>query len=422
MSDDDLERRLRHALTLRAAQVEPDPRTWQRVVERGRRGRRRALALAGGAAVLVLAVVVVAAVDATRPRVEYPAGQALPEAREAVPAPGAAPCGSAPLVLVLRSAAGALTASCADGTTADLSAGAGGADSPALSADGGRLAFARAGEVVVRDLRSGAERAVGAGSDPAFAPDGRLARVAAEGIVVTGPTGAELATIPLADRAAPPGARVVDLAWTPGGDRLTYGLVADGGAPSAVVADPATGAAAAVPAHELARGGAQVGSWPVGAASFVTVSRCCDALVERVSLALVGYRGTPAAGFQGPQHRALVDLTDLPGFAGDRPAGAYLARPAGRVRAEPVGAGTRWSPAPAPSFLVGDGSALWLLDTTGAAVFLADGVTAAAVNPAAFEGGALDADALLAQRGRAPGARPRVDPPLALETATSVPD
>ncbi len=142
--DDDLERRLRAALALRAAQVTPDPRTWQRVADRAERVRRRAQVLVGAAAAAVLLVAGGVVYDAVRPRVEFPAGDARPDQTElATPAPTAArgPCGDADLVLVLRTATGALDGAGADGTVADLTAGAGPADAPALSADGALLAF-----------------------------------------------------------------------------------------------------------------------------------------------------------------------------------------------------------------------------------------------------------------------------------------
>lgn len=424
VDDDDLERRLRAALHLRAAEVTPDPRTWQRVVERAERVRRRALVLVGGATAAVLLVVAAVALDVVRPRVAYPPGEAPDETQVApAPAPDGGPCGGAALVLVVRTAGGALDGSCADGTVADLTAGAGPADDPALSADGALLAFQRqagaAAEVAVRDLRTGAERVIGVGGQPAFAPDGRIARVAPSvdpdptntRIVVTTPTGDELDAFLAADGAGAGGAEVVDLAWTPDGTRLTYGLVSgELDRRTDVLADPATGSVDPLMAHEEARGGEHSGSWPLGPAQYVTLSRCCPALggddVGRVTLAVAGYRGQPGAGFAGPQHRALVDLTDLLGFAPDKPGPAYLVRPLGRARAEAAGAGLVWSSGPAEAFLVGDGAALWLIDADGDATFLRDGVTAAAVNPAAFGGGATDGGALLADRRAQRFARP----------------
>jgi len=417
--DDDLERRLRAALAMRAAEITPDPRTWQRVADRAERVRGRASVLVGAATAAVLLVVGVVVYDAVRPRVEFPAGEARPdqtELAEPAPAPGPGPCGEAELVLVLRTATGALDGTCADGTVADLTAGSGPADAPALSADGALLAFSRpagAGtEVVVRDLRTGGERLLGPGGQPAFAPDGRVARVTAADragarIVVSSAAGEELRSFPAggATRAA----EVVDLAWTPDGGRLSYGMVGDGGdRRTDVVADPATGAVDPLMAHEDALGGEHAGSWPLGSAQLVTVARCCPGAdeVESAALAVAGYRGQPGAGFAGPEYRPLVDLSDLRGFATGEPGRDYLVRPVGRATAQAAGVGTVWSPGPADAFLVGDGSALWLIATDGAATFLADGVTAAAVNPAAFGAGDVDGGTLLADRRPPRSARP----------------
>jgi len=416
-ADDDLERRLRAALVLRAAEITPDPRTWQRVADRAERVRRRAHVLVSAATAAVLLVVGGVVYDAVRPRVEFPAGDARPDQSEiAAPTPGPGPCGEADLVLVLRTATGALDGACADGTVADLTAGSGPADAPALSADGALLAFsrpARAGaEVVVRDLRTGAERVLGPGGQPAFAPDGRIARVSAgepggARIVVTTAAGEELAAFPAGG--GTPAAQVVDLAWMPDGGLLSYGVVGDGGdRRTDVVADPATGAVDPLMAHQDALGGEHAGSWPLGRAQLVTVARCCPAAdeVESAALAVAGYRGQPGAGFAGPEYRPLVDLSELLGFATGEPGRDYLVRPVGRATAEAAGVGAVWSLGPADAFLVGDGSALWLIATDGAATFLADDVTAAAVNPAAFGAGGVDGATLLADRRAPRSARP----------------
>ncbi len=253
---------------------------------------------------------------------------------------------------------------------------------------------------------------LGPGGQPAFAPDGRIARVTAADragarIVVTSPVGEELGTFPAGG--ASRGGEVVDLAWTPDGGRLSYGIVGDGGdRRTDVVADPATGAVDPLMAHQDALGGEHAGSWPLGRAQLVTLARCCPASdeVESAALAVAGYRGQPGAGFAGPEYRALVDLSDLLGFATGEPGRDYLVRPVGRAAAEPVGVGAVWSPGPADAFLVGDGSALWLIATDGAATFLADDVTAAAVNPAAFGAGGVDGGTLLADRLPPRSARP----------------
>jgi Tol biopolymer transport system component len=49
---------------------------------------------------------------------------------------------------------------------------------PAWSRDGGRLAYVASGQVYVRDLASGTERAISGGAEPAFSPDGNWLAIA----------------------------------------------------------------------------------------------------------------------------------------------------------------------------------------------------------------------------------------------------
>ncbi|MPZ88086.1 MAG: hypothetical protein GEU81_08425 [Nitriliruptorales bacterium] len=416
---EEFEDRLRQALRLRAAEVEPDPRLWERVNDRmQRRGRLTWTLAAAGAVMVALTAVIGTNVLRSLEQVELaPAEQTL-EARADDPGGGVRCPGEAELVAVLQDAAG-LTGACDNGETIVV-ADAEGVGEPAFAPDGDRVAFSRpaggpggGSEVVVLDLGTGRETVVGPGAAPAFAPDGRLARAVpadtdagAPMIVVTeGADGEQLEAFPAQDPVHMP-VRVARLSWSADGRFLSYqviveesegflGVVAAFGGERQV----RTGS---VLAHEREQGGQLVGTPALNDTAMVTLWRCC-ATVEGAAFSRAELRlhthVFPADGASRPftsNHVLLADLAEIDEFDVNAEASAYTVRPLGRARAERSGGRVRWTEGALPAFLVGDGSHLWLVETEGEpdaarVTVVAEGVVAATVNPAAFPAAPLAA-------------------------------
>lgn len=407
---EEFEDRLRQALRLRAAEVEPDPRLWERVNDRMRRSGRVTWTLAAAGAAMVAVLAVVVATNVLRPAEQVELAPADQPLEAPAPDAGGVQCpGGAQLVAVLQDAAG-LKGACDNGETIAVAQGVA---EPAFAPDGDRLAFSRPSdgaegglrEVGVLDLGTGRETVVGPGDAPAFAPDGRLARAVppetddgAPMIVVTGEDGERLQAFPAQDEVRVP-VRVAGLSWSADGRFLSYqvmveesegflGVVAALGGERQV----RTGS---VLAHEREQGGQLVGTPVLDDTAMVTLWRCCatteGAIFSQAELRLHGH-GFAADDASRPftsDHLLLADLAQIDGFDVNAEPSAFTVRPLGTASGERSDGRVRWTEGERPAFLVGDGSNLWLIETgdepdASEVTLVAEDVVAAAVNPTAF--------------------------------------
>lgn len=402
----DIEARLREALHARAAEVEPDPRTWQRVQERLRRARlwrwtaAGAVAAAGIAAAVLLPGTLGPNVafeppvadqpGADEPAVEEP-GQPEPgepagppgDQQPAEPGTGASgPCTGTAATVAVLSRGGDLALLCASGDVEPLTSGAAVDRSPALSPTGDAVVFERRGGeaeetvLVHRVLGEGdrGEQVLGGGSLPAFAPDGRLARVQDDGdgraFIVVSELFAE-PDIEIEVQGPTPPVRVSGLAWDTGSDRLLYTTVDGDGVAQAWTI--------------RADGGGRELLEPV-ADSFDALAVAADgtlaALSRRTADGELDLVTIDRSMLDGAGPDGVGVLTSLEGIL-DPQAGAPMLASAGAAAPPGTPAGGGWRAADFPSWFVSDGRALWLVQYDGTAIEVGAGVDGVGANPSA---------------------------------------
>jgi hypothetical protein len=237
-----------------------------------------------------------------------------------------------PLVLVVERA-GNVVALHADGRGARLAAGR----EPALSGLGTRLAFVRAGAVYVVELPGGKPRRVAEGRSPAWAPDGRLAVAAPDGIRV----GGRLVAPGAAEPAWAPDGRLA--AVTEAGIVIGAELVVPGGRSPAFAPDGRLAYALADGVYvdgQLAVPGARDPAWdPSGR---LTLSTGAGVAVD--GLPAPGTRPGDRSPSWGRQASALL----LPDLDQRAPSGLAISTTGGRVRlgftsaTDNVGRGPLW--------------------------------------------------------------------------------
>lgn len=395
----EVESRLREALHARAAEVEPDPHTWEVVQARLRRSRQRRVVLAAAAAVTVAAVLALAgpALVASRvvefdgPVADQPgedvSGEAGPDAgadagRDST-AGGEAAAGSCPApaaLVAVWSRNGDLWAACTGGQLVPLTATLAADSRPAIAPGAEAVVFARVepGAVdpvlVRRGLgEDGEETVLGGGTLPALAPDGRLARVLDAGDGTALVHVSEVFAEPEHELGLPVAAADVrDLSWDPGGRLLLATLAGPGGSAvgsTVVTAEPASGEYRVVLPADA--GYAAAAFAPDGSLGALRSSAGGLELVILDRAVLDG--GEPRV-----ERTIATDLGALEPASDE----LFLA-PAGYVGVDVAGGGARsWRPAGEPSWFVGDGRVLSLVDASGSAVTLESDVDGAAANPA----------------------------------------
>jgi hypothetical protein len=371
-----IEELVRRSLEARAADVEPSPRTFNRVQTRIRRERTFRFALAGvtaAAAVLAAAVMVPAAL--TRPDVLFPPPAEQPGPDQAPPDPGAPPgtaphCGGTAQVAAVLVQAGDVLAHCVNGTTSPVLTPPGINRTVAVAMEGSAALVERGrvgpggdplGDVVIVhvDLETGEEVVVGGGELPAFAPDGRVAWVQQ----AVSPARIEVRRDPFSEPdleiTVADDAQVRRLAWDTADDYLLYETVDDAGDSRVWAVGLGSGRHELLEPHDRTYFSPAVG--PDGTIAVLSAG-------TRLEL---GFLDRSMLDGGGPAFEFLTEV----GQVGDD----HVLLPAGYVTRHD----NRWVGADRPSWLVIVDGELSMIDADGRTYFVAADVESAAVNPAA---------------------------------------